>query len=63
MFKSLEIGHSNNLLAMNSIHMLEKWFNLLPMEVTVELYRDILPKLSDFLHVENNLKKKIKGQD
>ena len=52
MFKALEIGHINNALALNSISMLEKWFNLLPVNVTVELYKDILPKLSDFLHIE-----------
>ena len=64
MFKALEIGHNNNLLAMNSINMLEQWFNLLPMNATVELYRDILPKLSDFLQVEidGNIKKR-KDQD
>lgn len=49
MFKALDIGRTNNSLAMNSITMLEQWFNLLPMNVTIELYNDILPKLSDFL--------------
>jgi hypothetical protein len=38
---------------MNSVTMLEHWFNLLPMQVTVELYRDVLPRLSDFLHIED----------
>ena len=34
--------------------MLEKWFNTLPMNSTVELYRDILPRLSDFLHIDDD---------
>jgi hypothetical protein len=38
---------------MNSVTMLEQWFNALPMDSTVELYRDILPRLSDFLHMED----------
>lgn len=38
--------------------MLEQWFNLLPMNVTVDLYKDILPKLSDFLQIETEKKKK-----
>lgn len=52
MFKALEIGRINNYLAMNSIQMLENWFNALPMNVTVDLYKDILPKLSEFLSLE-----------
>jgi len=52
MLKALEIGHINSGLAMKSIDMLEKWFNALPLNVTVDLYKDILPQLSDFLHVE-----------
>ena len=28
------------------------------MNITVDLYKDILPKLSDFLHVENDKKHK-----
>ena len=40
--------------------MLEQWFNLLPVNVTVDLYKDILPKLSDFLHIEQQIKKKDK---
>lgn len=54
MLKALNVGntHSNHL-AMNSINMLEHWFNLLPMNVTVELYRDVLPKLSEFLHIDD----------
>ncbi len=61
MFKALEIGRSNNQLAMNSIIMLEHWFNLLPMNVTVELYHDILPQLSDFLQVDMERKDKKKA--
>ena len=49
MYKALEIGHINCGLAVNSIAMLEQWFNALPINVTVELYKDILPKLSIFL--------------
>lgn len=55
MLKSLNVGHAkSNQLAMNSITMLEKWFNTLPMNSTVELYRDILPRLSDFLHIDDD---------
>ena len=53
MYKALEIGHINNGLAVNSIAMLEQWFNALPMNVTVELYKDILPKLSIFLQIDD----------
>jgi murein L,D-transpeptidase YafK len=54
MLKALQIGHAHsNQLAMNSIMMLEQWFNALPMTMTVDLYKDILPKLSDFLHIED----------
>jgi hypothetical protein len=57
MLKALNVGHSHsNQLAMNSVTMLELWFNALPMQVTVELYRDILPRLSDFLHIESGEK-------
>ena len=49
MFKALEIGRSDSQLAMNAIAMLEQWFNLLPVGVTIELYHDVLPRLSDFL--------------
>lgn len=38
---------------MNAVATLEKWFNALPVDVTFELYRDILPRLSDFLHIED----------
>ena len=61
MFKALELGHMNGQLAMKSIEMLELWFNALPISVTVELYRDILPKLSDFLHVDTKKKLDNKG--
>lgn len=47
---------------MNSIIMLEHWFNLLPMNVTVDLYTDVLPKLSDFLQIDSNKKGKKKNQ-
>jgi hypothetical protein len=49
---------------MNSVNMLEKWFNALPMSVTVELYRDVLPRLSEFLHIDDdkNMKKSKKLQ-
>ncbi len=54
MLKSLNIGHArSNQLAMNSISMLEQWFNALPMSVTMELYREVLPRLSDFLHIDD----------
>jgi hypothetical protein len=54
MLKALEVGNTKSShLAMNSVTMLEHWFNLLPMQVTVELYRDVLPRLSDFLHIED----------
>ena len=53
MIKALELGHLNNRLAMTCIKMLEKWFNTLPVDVTAELYTDVLPKLSDFLAIES----------
>jgi hypothetical protein len=54
MIKALELGYLNNNLAMTCIEMLEKWFNLLPVSVTAELYSDVLPKLSDFLSIESS---------
>ena len=55
MLKSLNVGHSQSTqLALNSITMLEHWFNALPLHLTVDLYRDILPRLSDFLHVDDD---------
>jgi len=54
MIKALELGYLNNTLAMTCIKMLEKWFNLLPVSITAELYSDVLPKLSDFLSIETN---------
>jgi hypothetical protein len=54
MIKALELGYLNNNLAMTCIKMLEKWFNLLPLSITAELYSDVLPKLSDFLSIESN---------
>ncbi len=54
MLKALNVGNTKSShLAMNSVTMLEQWFNALPMDSTVELYRDILPRLSDFLHMED----------
>ncbi|CDW71353.1 dna-dependent protein kinase catalytic subunit [Stylonychia lemnae] len=58
MQKAIDLGRNNNQLAWNSINMLEQWFNLLPMNVTLDLYHDILPKLSDFLQVDDNKKQK-----
>jgi hypothetical protein len=55
MLKALNVGNTqSNQLAMNSITMLEQWFNALPMQTTVELYRDILPRMSDFLHIDDD---------
>jgi hypothetical protein len=55
MLKALNVGNTqSNQLAMNSITMLEQWFNALPMQATVELYRDILPRMSDFLHIDDD---------
>ena len=49
MLKALEIGHINNTIAMTCIKMLEELFNALPPKITVELYSEILPKLSNYL--------------
>jgi|LauGreDrversion4_2_1035121.scaffolds.fasta_scaffold72806_6 hypothetical protein len=57
MLKALDVGRQKSAhLALNSVAMLEQWFNALPMEATVELYRDILPRLSDFLHLDEDAK-------
>lgn len=61
MFKALEIGRSDSQLAMNAIAMLEQWFNLLPVGVTIELYHDVLPRLSDFLQVDSDERGKRKN--
>jgi hypothetical protein len=53
MIKALGLGHLNNKLAMTCIKMLEKWFNTLPVDLTADLYADVLPKLSDFLSIDS----------
>ncbi len=63
MLKALEFGHTSPALALDAITMLEQWFNALPLQATVELYRDVLPKLSDFLHVDLDSKKRKKQSD
>lgn len=62
MFKALDLGRGNKELAMNSVTMVESWFNLLPMNLTVDLYQDILPKLSDYLYVDDDSKAAAKKQ-
>ena len=52
MIKALELSHQNNSLAMTCISMLEQWFNALPVQLTAELYSDVVPLLSDFLAIE-----------
>jgi DNA-dependent protein kinase catalytic subunit len=52
MLKALELGHTDNGIAMTCVDMLEQWFNRLPPSTTVKLYQEILPQLSDFLNVE-----------
>ena len=37
---------------MTCISMLEKWFNALPVQMTADLYSDVVPMLSDFLAIE-----------
>jgi len=61
MIKALELGYLNNNLAMTCIKMLEKWFNLLPLSITAELYSDVLPKLSDFLCIDANQQDNVAG--
>lgn len=53
MIKALELSHQNNSLAMTCISMLEQWFNALPVQLTVELYSNVVPMLSDFLTIES----------
>lgn len=38
---------------MTCLNMLEQWFNTLPPSTITKLYEEILPKLSDYLNVEN----------
>jgi hypothetical protein len=52
MIKALELGRTNNGIAMTCINMLEQWFSQLPPNTTVKLYREIIPQLSDFLNAE-----------
>lgn len=52
MIKALELSHQNNSLTMTCISMLEQWFNALPVQLTAELYSDVVPLLSDFLAIE-----------
>lgn len=51
MMKALDIGHTDNGIAMTCVKMLEKWFNTLPPNTTVKLYQEILPKLSEYLNL------------
>ena len=53
MIKALELSHQNNSLAMTCISMLEQWFNALPVQMTAQLYSDVVPMLSDFLAIQN----------
>lgn len=55
MIKALELSHINNRLAMTCIKMLEQWFNALPVSVTADLYSDVVPKLSDFLIIQESV--------
>jgi len=55
MIKALELSHINNRLAMTCIKMLEWWFNTLPVSVTADLYSDVVPKLSDFLIIQESV--------
>ena len=43
-------------MAMTCIATLEKWFNALPVSLVAQLYSDILPKLSDFLYLNDSSK-------
>ena len=38
MMKALQLGHSNNQIAMTCIIMLEQWFSELPPQITAKLY-------------------------
>ena len=62
MIKALELSHINNNLAMTCIKMLEQWFNALPVNLTAELYSDVLPKLTDFLSVDSSEIEKQKNE-
>ena len=53
MLKALELGLTDNTIAMTCITMLEQWFNRLLPNTTVKLYQEILPKLSEFLNIES----------
>ena len=55
MLKSLEVGKQDLQIAFTAVTMLEEWINSLPMHVTVEMYRGVLPKLSGYLEIEKNI--------
>lgn len=40
---------------MTCVEMLDKWFCSLPPSITAKLYKQLLPKLSDYLNVENDV--------
>jgi len=52
MLKALEVGQSDIRIAMTAVTMLEEWINHLPMQVAVEMYSGVLPKLSGYLQVD-----------
>lgn len=54
MIKALVLSQLNNRMALTCINTLEKWFNALPVSLVAQLYADVLPKLSDFLHLEQS---------
>lgn len=52
--KALELGQADSNIALTCINMLEKWFSSLPPHTTVKLYKDVLPKFSDYLNVDDD---------
>jgi hypothetical protein len=66
MLKALHVGLAQSTsLAMNAVTRLEQWFNQMPMYVTAELYKEVLPKLSEYLQIDPDKKEglKKKGQE
>jgi len=61
MLKALDLGRNDNKLAMTAILMLEEWIKALPFSISMELYKDILPKLSPYLQIDVGKRQKHKG--
>ena len=57
--KALDFGLTDNRIALTCVKMLEIWFSSLPPNSTVKLYKELLPKLSDYLNVDDDALEKL----